>query len=188
MKKLLAFVLVASMITSGLAEEATAADGAKRASRDEAKRESSVWPAFLAVGEFPAVTDVVGLRLTIPYSTKQENVTGIDLGLWGHSLYFEGVQINLLRNDVKDDAAGFQVGIYNSVGGGDLLGIQVGLWNEANSMTGFQVGIINVTGETEGFQVGLINRSETMHGYQVGLINVIRDAEVQFMPLLNIGF
>ena len=55
-------------------------------------------------------------------------------------------------------------------------------------MRGVQVGIINVSGETEGFQVGLINRSETMHGYQVGLVNIIRDAELQFFPIVNIGF
>ena len=47
---------------------------------------------------------------------------------------------------------------------------------------------MNVSGETEGFQVGLVNRAETMHGYQIGLINVIRDAELQFCPVLNIGF
>ena len=81
-----------------------------------------------------------------------------------------------------------QVGIYNTVGGGDLLGFQAGLWNEANSMRGAQVGLINVCGETEGFQVGIINRTETMYGYQVGIINIIRDAELQFCPIVNIGF
>ena len=47
---------------------------------------------------------------------------------------------------------------------------------------------MNVAGEAQGFQVGLINRAETMSGYQVGLVNVIRDAELQFFPILNIGF
>ncbi|MBR6471397.1 MAG: hypothetical protein IKS83_06340, partial [Victivallales bacterium] len=42
---------------------------------------------------------------------------GFDIGLWGRSLYFEGIQLNLLRNDVKDDASGVQVGIYNTVKG-----------------------------------------------------------------------
>jgi hypothetical protein len=36
--------------------------------------------------------------------------------------------------------------------------------------------------------VGIINRSETMHGYQFGLVNIIRAAELQFCPIVNIGF
>ena len=40
----------------------------------------------------------------------------------------------------------------------------------------------------QGFQVGVINRAEEMYGFQVGVINVIRDAELTFCPLVNIGF
>ena len=187
MKKLFSLVTTAVLAASVFAQE-TETKEEVNAPRQERRRESNVWPAFFAVCEFPANPDVVGLRLTIPFSTKQENVTGIDLGLWGRSLYFEGFQVNVLRNDVKDDMCGFQVGLYNSVGGGQALGLQVGLMNEANSMRGFQCGLVNLCGATEGFQVGLINRAETMHGYQVGLINVIRDAEIEFFPVLNIGF
>ncbi len=147
-----------------------------------------MWPAFFAVCEFPANHDVMGLRLTIPFSTVQENITGIDLGLWGRCLTLEGFQFNILRNDVRDDLCGFQVGLYNSTSGGQLLGCQVGLWNQAQLMRGFQFGLVNMTGQTEGFQLGLINRAETMHGYQVGLINVIRDAELEFCPVINIGW
>jgi len=188
MKKLLPFALVAALVLPTFAQEGSEKKEETTSQREERRRESRVWPAFFAVCEFPANPDLVGLRLTIPFSTQQENVTGLDLGLWGRSLYFQGLQINLLRNDVKDDLAGFQIGFYNSVGGGQLLGLQAGLWNEANSICGAQVGLINVSGETEGLQIGLINRSETMHGYQVGLINVIRDAELQFFPLVNIGW
>ena len=56
------------------------------------------------------------------------------------------------------------------------------------SMRGFQVGLVNVTGGSEGIQVGVINRAETFHGFQVGVINIIRDAELQFLPVLNVGF
>jgi hypothetical protein len=55
-------------------------------------------------------------------------------------------------------------------------------------MRGVQVGVVNVTGGSEGFQIGLINRAETLYGFQVGVINIIRDAELQFMPVVNIGF
>ena len=189
MKKLIAFAAIAAMALPLLAQEAAENDNETELQpRVERKRESNMWPAFFAVSEFPASPDVVGLRLTLPFSTVQENVTGIDLGLWGRSLYFQGIAVNILRNDVVDDMSGFQVGLYNSVGGGQLLGLQAGIINEANSMRGAQVGLINLGGEVQGFQVGLINRCDTMLGYQIGLINVIRDAELQFFPIVNIGW
>ncbi|MBO7683523.1 MAG: hypothetical protein J6T51_02215 [Kiritimatiellae bacterium] len=187
MKKLITLALIATAVSPVFAQDEAPAKEEVPTAREERAR-NDVWPAFIAVCEFPDVTDVVGLRLTLPFSTRQDNVTGIDLGLWGRSLYFEGIQVNVLRNDVKDDLAGVQVGLYNSVGGGDLLGFQAGLWNEASSIRGAQVGVVNVCGEAQGFQVGVINRTESMYGYQVGLINIIRDAEVQFFPIVNIGF
>ena len=94
----------------------------------------------------------------------------------------------LSAGDVKDDLSGFQVGLYNSAGGCDMLGLQAGLWNETGHIRGVQVGLVNTAGEARGLQVGLINRCETMFGYQIGLVNVIRDAELQFCPIVNIGF
>ncbi len=155
---------------------------------DAPRKNVAIWPAFIGVWEFPETPDLVGLRLTIPWSTKQENVTGVDLGFWGRCEYFEGLQFNILRNDVKDSCAGIQFGIYNTVARGDLVGLQLGLWNESLAHRGLQLGLVNVSGDTQGFQIGLINRSETMYGYQFGVINIIRDAEVQFMPFVNIGF
>ena len=187
MKKLCLFAVVAAMVASVFAQDQEKKDEAQP-TREASRKESNVWPAFFGVCEFPSNPDLIGLRLTIPFSTHQCNVTGIDVGLWGRCMYFEGIAVNILRNDVKDDMAGFQVGLYNSAGGADLLGLQVGLWNEAGFMRGAQIGLVNFSGETQGFQIGLINRSETMYGYQVGLINIIRDAEVQFFPILNIGF
>ena len=184
MKKLLTVALVASAMMPVFAEEAASANAAKVPAREE----STMWPACVAVYEWPAAADVVGLRFTIPYSTAQESVTGVDIGFWGRSLYFEGIQINVIRNDVKDSASGFQIGLYNSIGRGEMIGLQAGLWNEAGCLRGLQAGLVNIAGEAQGFQVGLVNRAETMYGFQVGLINVIREAELQFCPVCNIGF
>ncbi len=187
MKKMIPLALTAALAATAFAQEAETDEPATSV-REERVRSTDAWPTFFAVCNYPSSSDVAGVRLTIPFSTRQENVTGFDIGLWGSSLYFEGIQLNILRNEVKDDGSAFQLGIYNSVGGGDLLGFQAGLWNEANSMRGAQLGLVNVSGETEGFQVGIINRSETMHGYQIGLVHVIRDAELPFCPIVNIGF
>lgn len=156
--------------------------------REDVRRESTVWPAFFAVCEYPAASDVAGIRLTIPFSTRQDNVSGLDLGLWGRAMYFDGFMLNIIRNDVKDDMSGFQIGLYNSAGGCGFFGAQIGLWNEAGNFRGVQAGLVNTSGESRGLQVGLINRSETMYGYQVGLVNIIRDAELKFLPVVNIGF
>lgn len=187
MKKLMLLAGITTIAVSVFAQEAVKADEPKVA-REEGARETTVWPAWLALCNYPQAADVVGLRLTIPFSTRQENVTGFDLGLWGHSMYFEGLQVNVLRNDVKDDFSGIQVGVYNTAGNADLFALQFGLWNEAQSICGVQAGIVNLCGEGQGFQVGLINRAETLGGYQIGLVNVIRDAELRFCPLINVGF
>ena len=189
MKKIVLLPLLALLTASVFAEEDKDVKPAEEQSVVVRQSdESSIWPSPLAFCQWPHYPDLVGLRLTIPFSTSQTNVTGIDLGFWGRSRYFEGIQINVIRNDVKDSMAGFQFGLYNSIGAGEMAGLQVGLWNEANSLRGLQVGLVNVMGEGEGLQVGLINRAETLSGYQIGAINVIRNAELQFMPLINIGF
>ena len=203
MKKLIAVAAIAAFVlplcaATAASEMVTAEDVADDLTVEEdngldvkvdaPRKNVALWPAFIAIWDFPETPDLVGLRITVPCSTKQENVTGLDVGFWGRSEYFEGIQLNVLRNDVKDSCAGIQVGCYNSVARGDLFGIQVGLWNESLSHRGIQAGLINVSGDSQGVQIGLINRSETMYGFQLGLINIIRDAEFQFMPILNVGF
>ncbi len=155
------------------------------------RKQAGVWPGYFAFCNMPPAAntpDVIGLRVTIPFSTEHESVTGIDFGLWGESLYFEGFMCSLLRNKVNDQFVGLQLGIYNTANQADVPSLQVGLWNEAGSLRGMQVGLINSVGIGQGFQFGLINRAEEFYGFQVGAINVIRDAEVQFLPLVNIGW
>lgn len=195
MKKLFAFTLAAALVAPVFAadDELEDNEAVENSSVEIAapRKQVGVWPAFFAICEIPPASqapDVVGLRLTFPFSTKQESVTGFDVGLWGRTQYFEGFMCSLLRNDVKDQLTGFQVGLYNSAAQADLFGAQVGLWNEAGSLRGVQAGIINIGGNVQGFQIGLINRAEELYGFQVGLVNVIRDAEIAFCPVVNIGF
>lgn len=189
MKKLLTIVMTAALALPMFAQQTEKAVAANDASDTVERRGfSSQWPAFFAVADYPASPELVGMRITIPYSTKQDSVTGFDLGFWGRSTYFEGFQLNIFRSDVKDYGAGVQVGCYNSIGRGDMLGVQVGLLNESESIRGLQAGLVNMTGEACGFQIGLINRCEEMYGFQIGLVNIIRDAEIAFFPVLNIGF
>ena len=191
MKKMLSLTLGACLAVTLFAEEAenkTEAVTDDSVPTQPAPELSSIWPSPFAICQWPRSPDVIGLRLTLPFSTSQLGVTGIDVGLWGYSRYFDGFQFNVLRNSVRDNMGGLQVGLYNSIGTGEMLGAQVGLWNEAESLRGLQVGLVNVIGEGTGFQVGVINRANTFSGYQVGVINVIRNSNLQFVPVLNIGF
>ncbi len=192
MKKLLTLAAAAALsftvFADGDTEEPVEIQDEFTLPEEPPHKQVTSWPAFFAIHELPATPDLVGIRLTIPYSTKQENVTGFDIGLWGRAHYFEGFQFNLLRNDVKDQLSGFQVGLYNSAGQADLLGVQAGLWNESLTLRGVQVGAVNLVGQMQGFQFGIINRAEELYGCQIGVVNVIRDAEVPFFPLINIGF
>lgn len=193
MKKLLTLAAVAALSINAFAQDAvtindSSDDGARVANAEAAKKQFVAWPAFFAICELPETPDLIGVRLTIPWSTKQESVTGFDIGLWARTQFFEGFAFNILRNDVKDQLTGVQVGLYNSAAQADALGLQVGLWNEVGTMNGLQVGVVNSAGALSGFQAGLINRAEELYGFQIGVINVIRDAELRFCPLINIGF
>jgi hypothetical protein len=169
MKKVLFGLVLAGMVVFG----ASAAEKVR-------------WPVWFAFGDTEDI-DVVGLRLNFP-SGQCEQVTGLDLGLIGRSQYYNGIQINLLHNDVTDTLAGWQIGCYNSTDLGDALGLQTGLWNEAKSLYGFQAGLVNLVDYAEGLQIGLINRAEDLHGYQIGLVNIIRSSSVPFCPIINANF
>ena len=186
MKKAIIGICMALSIMASFAQEQQAPDGGTTTPPPKPQAEKASWPVWLALNSQKDI-DVIGLRLTIPYGSC-ESVTGFDIGFFGRCRYFEGFQLNILRNDVSDIMAGVQVGIYNSSGRADLMGVQVGLWNEAHSIRGVQFGLINVADSVTGIQFGLINRSEALYGFQGGIVNVIRESEMPFCPILNIGF
>ena len=185
MKRILVGFCVAFSCAAATAREA-AAESSSAAPQAGVQTEQPAWPVWLAFNSTKNI-DVAGLRITFPYG-ECESVTGFDIGCFGRCRYFEGFQLNILRNDAKDTLAGFQIGIYNSCGRADMLGIQVGLWNEARSFKGCQVGLINLTDTGSGFQVGIINRAEAFYGFQGGAVNVIRENDFAFLPVLNVGF
>ena len=183
MKKILMAFCVALACSAALAQDAGTSTGNALAAKPST---TAAWPVWLAFNSTKDI-DVIGLRLTLPYGAC-ESVTGLDLGIYGRCRYFEGLQANILRNEAEDVMSGIQVGIYNTAGRGDLTGFQVGLFNEACTLRGFQVGLINLAERVEGFQVGLINRADSAYGFQVGGVNIIRDSELAFCPIVNIGF
>ena len=185
MKKVLMSLCVVLACAAACAQQAAPAQAASNAPAAKSSAESSL-PVWLAFNSTKNI-DVAGLRLTLPYG-ECEGVTGVDLGFYGRCRYFEGFQLNILRNEALDVMSGAQLGIYNSAGRADLSGLQVGLWNEARSMRGVQLGLINVADTVQGFQFGLINRAESMYGFQLGGVNVIRESELTFFPIMNIGF
>jgi len=158
-------------------------------------QESAVFDfAFLDYWYHPQ--NVVGLRVGIPWGSNN-NVTGIDVGLYGKANNMAGIQVNLLANIVRDRADAVQVSLYNHAG--SLSGVQAGLMN----VTGYgalgydtrlmfsacvQLGILNVANDLRGVQVGIVNQADMLYGFQIGLVNVIKSGVVPFMPIVNIGF
>ncbi len=180
MKKLL-MGLCAVVACTVIAQEVAPAVRAAKPQVQEAS-----WPIWLAFNSTKHV-DVTGIRFTLPYG-RCESVTGFDIGFWGSCRYFEGLQVNILHNEAEDVMAGVQFGIFNTAGRADLTGAQLGLFNDARSIRGFQLGIVNVADMVQGCQIGIINRAETAYGFQVGGVNVIRESELAFFPIVNIGF
>lgn len=183
MKKVIFVSCMVLAAVTAFAQE-QAADSAVQQPKPQS--EKAPWPVWVTFNSTRDV-DVVGLRMTLPYGAC-ESVTGFDIGFFGRCRYFEGFQMNILRNDVADVMAGVQGGIYNSAGRADFVGVQLGLWNEARSIRGLQVGLVNLADHAKGAQLGIINRAEAMYGFQVGIVNIIRESELAFCPILNVGF
>lgn len=191
MKKLAIVLSAAALATCAFAQATEDLDDMDTALPETAAkppRETVFWPAFVGFAQWPESPDIIGIRFTIPYSTVHENVTGFDIGFWGRARFFEGVQVNILRNDATDQLSGLQIGLYNTAGQAHTIGVQAGLWNEAGTLNGAQAGLVNTVGAMNGVQVGIINRAESLYGFQIGAINVIRSAEVKFFPIVNVGF
>lgn len=185
MKRLLTGLCLMLACAAACAQDAAPAPTTGAPAPQKAKTPAS-WPVWLAFNSAKDI-DVIGFRFTLPYG-KCESVTGFDLGIYGRCRYFEGLQVNILRNEAEDVMAGVQLGVYNSAGRADLTGFQFGLFNEARSVRGIQVGLINIADSVRGFQLGLINRAESAYGFQVGAVNVIREGEMPFFPVVNVGF
>ena len=167
MKKLLSSLALTGMLVAGACAQDT-------------------WPVDVGfIDWIHRPSDVAGLRIGIPYG-RNDQVTGIDIGLYGYSDYAWAIQINLLASVVRDEMGGLQLGCFNKAG--HLTGMQAGLWNTAATAEGFQIGLLNLADQMDGFQIGLVNRTELMRGYQIGLCNVIRESPVPFMVLVNFSF
>ena len=181
MKKFLFGCVAAFALLGAMAQEEAPEENAQQT----APQEKTSWPVWIAFNSSDA-PDVAGLRLTLPYGMS-DSVTGFDIGIFGRVRYMEGFQIALLHTDAIDQLAGVQISIYNTAGRADLFGLQAGLFNEVQTIRGVQAGLVNVANAVYGFQVGLVNRTETMYGFQIGAVNVIRDSELPFFPIVNIG-
>ena len=77
---------------------------------------------------------------------------------------------------------------FRAVGAEDLPFARAQPPQDGFSLRGAQVGLANIVGQMQGVQVGLINRAEDLNGFQIGIVNVIRNAEMAFCPILNVGF
>ncbi len=152
---------------------------------------------------FSVDRDVVGLRLDFIYGAN-ENVSGLDIGLWNETIGSEhGVQVGGV-NVVGSECVGLQYGVVNLVNE-TMTGWQGGLFNMVNDevhglqtgsmnlgltgVRGLQIGVVNYAQDMSGLQIGLFNAVQVMYGVQIGLINIISDKEIlPVLPVINAAF
>ena len=143
-----------------------------------------IWPSNFQL--VPDEINIAGLKLNLPFS-RNDNISGLDLGIASSSKVAAAVQVNILINRNHDEYSGLQASLINL--NGNANGIILGLWNVADDKTrGLEVGLVNSSTEFKGLQVGLINYTEMMCGLQVGLINIITESRIPFFPIINFCF
>jgi len=116
-------------------------------------------------------SDVAGVRIDILYG-KCRDLYGLDIGVVNHATGSE---------------TGLAVGIVNYVGK-DFTGLQIGVANYATRAQAFQIGVFNGAEDICGMQIGVINTTRLMRGCQLGLVNVIRNSDLEFLPVFNCFF
>ena len=133
----------------------------------------------------PEDTDIVGLRLDLPYSYNQL-VRGFDLGVACVAERFEGIQLGIFAN-TQDSGKGLSCALIHTAQ--DCEGVQGGLMCFVEGeLVGVQTGIVNVASEVTGVQIGLFNHCESLRGVQIGLANIALDAPLPFCVLVNASF
>ena len=97
---------------------------------------------------------IFGLKLNL-FNGENDRVRGLDLGVFGGSGDFVGVQVNV-ANYVQ----------------WKTVGLRIGAINDAKDATGLAVGVVNLTdGLTEGVEIGAVNIGGDVLGLQVGVVN-----------------
>jgi hypothetical protein len=183
----LAMALIPSVVLAG-PSPTYASD---RKTKPERKLETPIQLAFAAPAQiFRESASVMGIRLSV-FLGRNEDVTGLDLGLVNSTKgTFNGLGAGLV-NSVHGDGSALHVGAVNSCGG-YFSGVQLsGFLNHVGGdSTALQVGAINVVNGTQGgLQIGVINVAKNLNGVQIGLININASSDtVSFMPILNMAF
>ena len=139
-------------------------------------------PSCQIFGEETAVT---GLRLNLAAS-RNDTVTGIDLGLISLGDDIRGIRLNLF-NTSDWHFSGLEAGICNREAA--FSGLAVGLFNAVDGdASGILVGAFNKASVMTGLQIGLFNQATSLRGVQIGLINLVDDGPLTFFPIINMAF
>jgi hypothetical protein len=141
---------------------------------------------FNPVQAFPEETSILGVRLNLLYG-KNQDVTGLDLGLGNHVVgRAVGLQYGLVGY-VEGSFWGWQNNAFNYAS--DFQGFQHGFYNGAKKAVGFELGFVNITEDAHGLQIGVFNMTQTLYGLQIGAINVVRQKEnLPILPIVNWSF
>lgn len=119
---------------------------------------------------------VGGLQTAALFNTAGE----CELGVWQISGFYNkvsgncnGLQVCTFYNDVGGYFGGLQTALYNEV---------------KQDAAGMQIGLLNRGGTAIGMQIGLLNFAKSLQGVQLGLLNFVDDSMMTVFPVVRIGW
>ena len=103
-----------------------------------------------------------------------------ELGVWQISGFYNkvsgncnGLQVCTFYNNVGGYFGGLQTALYNEV---------------KQDAAGMQIGLLNRGGTAIGMQIGLLNFAKSLQGVQLGLLNFVDDSMMTVFPVVRIGW
>jgi hypothetical protein len=149
-------------------------------SADENHNDDGDWAPFQLslfnpVQIFNEKSNIYGLRLNVLYGVNRD-VIGLDLGLVNKAEDVYGAQLGIIRNLVKGDMGGCQLGIANDVDGSMIL-VQTALYRNLvkDNMYGIQTALIDnrVEGRVFGMQTAI--RENVSGDFSVAIQTALRN-------------
>jgi hypothetical protein len=135
--------------------------------------------------------NVDGFRFNLIYGVN-EDLRGIDLGLFNESRGNAHVFELGLDNRVGRDFGGVQIGLFNEVKR-EVKGVQLGLLAniDRQGCEGVQMAVFynDSQEELKGLQLGIVNHAGSLDGVQIGILNFNDDTRYMgFFPFINAAF
>jgi hypothetical protein len=124
--------------------------------------------------DYPKFQNINGLRFSLWTLQSEDNINGLDLGIFSSAEKLNGLQLGMASMAVE--TTGIQLGILAAAS--SIRGAQIGgvclttAEGEEPGIKGLQIGIANFSERSYGAQIGILDISSVEKGFQLGMINM----------------